>query len=118
MLSYLPRDNEPIYFVSYLGVEVDKGGWALYLFPPDSRDGPRCIPLTLPHIVMGSMTYRYISEVAYCTLLLLPMLPDYVRKTEYRRNALTRGAVAGGNSRRHGRWVATKGIGGISKYPK
>ena len=38
-----------------------------------------------------TVTYRYISEVTDGTRRLLRMLPDNVRKTEYRRKALSPG---------------------------
>ena len=48
---------------------------------------PEVLPLHFPISTWEAMTYRYISEVVDGTRRLLRMLPDNVRKTEYRRKA-------------------------------
>ena len=50
---------------------------------------PEVFPLVFLISSWGAMTFRYISEVMEGTRRLMRMLPDNVRKTEYRRKALS-----------------------------
>ena len=80
-------------FPLFLGREHSQGRLeAISTFHQLVEAQPEVFPLHFLASAWDAMNYRYISEVMDGTRRLLRMLPDGVRKTEFRRKAMSPGA--------------------------
>ena len=121
MLSPAPPNNMSRCFPSFLDGGMPQNGLQRLHSPQQIHEAqPEAPPLHFLISAWESMTYRYISDVVDGTRRLLRMLTDNFRKTEYRRNALSRGVHGQPRRkcRRRGWQITTPGTGSRSPSRK